>query len=359
MDRPGIRDDDYVCPVCGIPLERGSLCRAPAHATSPRHAVPSSVLGKSNAPSEVGTRVRDIVLHAPWRNVGALGFSLGQTLDGRVAHLFRYGPASRDDRTVIEVMLRMTGLPHDTFRRWTSDDVFYVVDPAALGPSAPWRRVADTLPPYGSRERGPAVAQTIRGLLAALGQQPGQLGTQLALLPPFAVVGTADGADRRVIGLPVLEHFGREPLLLRGLALAAYGAPELLFGRVDPEAAARYALGLLITTLLTGRAPHGGRNVRCMLRAKLTAGEPIEAAFGDAIPELAGPIRDGIATLLEQDPARRGEPDTLPALLRALAAGTATLAVGSARIEPPPPTPSTPRNWLDRALSDPAASTRL
>lgn len=115
-------------------------------------------------------------------------------------------------------------------------------------------------------------------------------------------------------GAPYLSDFGVATAIGsvgEGGSLAAQ-SPQSLAGEGAQPADDIFALGGLIYELISGKSPYSSTETRADIERRVP--DPLLAADGSSVPE---PVRRLVAAMLDKDPARRPDAETVAAELRA------------------------------------------
>ena len=115
------------------------------------------------------------------------------------------------------------------------------------------------------------------------------------------------------------------------LGTAAYMSPEQASGRGATAASDWYALGCLLTTMLTGRPPFTGEAL-AVANQQINAQPP---RLRDRRPDVSPAFDELVARLLDKDPARRPTGEQVLQQLRSLAADPGAPTVLAAAPVPP------------------------
>lgn len=200
----------------------------------------------------------------------------------------------------------------------------------------------------------------------AFGANTGQQTTPFA--PPGQAPAYAAGQGLDTSGAVKLVDFGIAQLSQNSgatltapataLGTAAYMAPEQASGTGASTASDWYALGCLMMTIFTGKAPFTG-DTFAVAAQQITTEPP---RLSDRRPDLPPALDDLIAAMLAKEPAHRPDGETILTQLRALAAdpNAPTMAMGAVgggtRAMPAtavaPAFPATPSDAYDDEYAD-------
>ncbi|MFO0684949.1 MAG: hypothetical protein U0234_23025 [Sandaracinus sp.] len=190
---------------------------------------------------------------------------------------------------------------------------------------------AVTLAPALARARAGerAPIAEVMGLLAAIA--PGLDAAEAWLTPTSIVIGE----ERACVRGPLLEAI---VLAIRGEREAprwtSYVAPEQIQGETTTREARRFALGVMLLELASGRAlfPAGAAAVTAIAawQPSPSALEPIDGGAG------ASELRAVLWSWLQRDPRRRIDPTRAARMLEPFARGmTVTAALGRGAVDAP------------------------
>lgn len=180
--------------------------------------------------------------------------------------------------------------------------------------------------------RGPLPEAQVRQLAAQVAAGLGaahRAGIVHRDIKPANLVFDAQGGLRIVdFGIARLEHAGARGLTATDTVLgsAHYLSPEQVEGRPADARSDLYALGCVMTTMLTGRPPFDAEHAIAVAHQHLgVAAPPIQASRPDVSPELA----ELVAHLLAKAPEHRPQSatDVLARLQSRAGAATTPLAV--------------------------------